>query len=105
MDRDNAVAYSSRMHALFQSLREDLGLPDLPIIFVQLGPDPHNPSYPYWSTIQAWQAAIGRAHPRRIEMVSAADLHAIPGNPFHLDLPSQITLGGRIADAMYQIMP
>jgi hypothetical protein len=77
MDRENAVAYSARMHALFQSIRQDLGLPDLPIVFVQLGPDPHNPSYPYWITIQAWQAAIGNAHPRNIEMVSAKDLRAI----------------------------
>jgi hypothetical protein len=103
MDRNNVELYSARMHVLFQAIRSDLGIPDLPIIFVQLGPDPHNQAYPYWYTIQAWQAAIGRAHPRRIGMVTAADLHAIPGNPFHLDLQSQIVLGGRIADAMYNL--
>jgi hypothetical protein len=103
MDRNNAMLYSAKMHALFQSIRADLGIPDLPIIFVQLGPDSHDPRYPYWPTIQSWQQAIASAAPPRIGMVSAKDLKAIPGNPFHLDQESQIILGGRIADAMYNL--
>jgi hypothetical protein len=39
-------------------------------------------------------------------MVTAEDLHAIsPANPHHLDQPSQLILGGRMADGMYQIVP
>ncbi len=39
-------------------------------------------------------------------MVSAEDLKAISlANPHHLNQQSQIILGGRMADAMYQIMP
>jgi hypothetical protein len=43
--------------------------------------------------------------PTGIEMVQAKDLTIMGlGNP-HLNQASQIILGGRMADAMYQIMP
>jgi hypothetical protein len=66
---------------------------------------PKDPRYPYWTTIQNWEQAIANGAPYGIEMVSAKDLKAIPGNPYHLDHATQITLGGRMADAMYQILP
>jgi Carbohydrate esterase, sialic acid-specific acetylesterase len=93
------------MHALFQSIRSDLGIPDLPIVFVKLGPMP-NAAHTYWNDIKAWQQSIADAQPPGIDMVDASDLKLIPGDQSgHLDQPSQITLGGRMADAMYQMMP
>jgi hypothetical protein len=39
-------------------------------------------------------------------MADASDLHALPApQNNHLDFNSQVILGGRLADAMYQIMP
>lgn len=105
-NRDNVVLYTQRMHAIFSAIRQDLGIPDLPIIFVQLGPNPHEPGFEYWHDLQVKQQSIADSEPPWIDMVTAEDLHAIsPANPHHLDQPSQIILGGRMADAMYQIMP
>ena len=100
----NVQRFSSRMHCLFSSVRADFNNLSLPIVFVQLGPDPQDPNYPYWTTIQNWQAAIAAAACPNTAMVSAKDLTAIPGNPYHLDQPSQLTLGGRMGNAMYQLL-
>ena len=101
-DHLNVILYDCRVHRLFQSLREDLGIPNLPIVFVKLGPDPG--WWPFWSSIQAWQQAIADAHPPGIAMADASDLHSLPaGQAVHLDTPSQVTLGTRMADAMYQL--
>jgi Carbohydrate esterase, sialic acid-specific acetylesterase len=51
-DRNNVLLYGQRMHALFSAVRQDLGIPDLPIIFVQIGPDPHYPGRIYWHDVQ-----------------------------------------------------
>jgi hypothetical protein len=108
-DTDTAAdvhAYGPRMHALFQAIRQDLGA-DLPIVFVQLGPhDPSNPAEPYWSSIQMVQQWIADGAPVGIEMVTAMDLSSAGSNsPHHLNTASQVILGGRMADMMYQIMP
>jgi Carbohydrate esterase, sialic acid-specific acetylesterase len=100
----NVKLYSPRMHTLFSSFRQDFGNPFLPIVFTQLGPNPNNPSYAYWGAIQIWQQAIANATWPNISMVTAKDLQPIPGNPYHLDATSQITLGGRMAQAMYQLL-
>jgi hypothetical protein len=105
VDRSNVLEYSQRMHALFSAVRQDLGIPDLPIIFVQLGPGPNDGSHPYWHDIQVYQQYIDDAQPDGIAMVSASDLQTISATNYHLNLQSQIILGGRLADMMYQIMP
>jgi hypothetical protein len=101
---DQVHEYGPRMHALFQAIRQDLGA-DLPIVYVQLGPDPHQPERPYWACIQTVQQWIADGAPTGIEMVQAKDLTIMGlGNP-HLNQASQIILGGRLADMMYQILP
>ncbi len=57
-DSNNVIAYSQRMHALFSAIRQDLGIPDLPIIFFQLGPNPHEPGFEYWYDIHMRQRYI-----------------------------------------------
>ena len=100
------ILYGPRMHTIFSAIRQDLDIPDLPIIFVQLGPNPHEPRFEFWHDVQVKQQSIADAEAPFLDMVTAEDLHAIsPANPHHLDQPSQIILGGRMADAMYQIMP
>jgi hypothetical protein len=42
---DDVHVYGPRMYALFNAVRQDLGVP---IVFVQLGPDPHWWARPYW---------------------------------------------------------
>ena len=101
INADMVHVYGSEMHTLFDAIEKDLGVP---IVFVQLGPDPHDPRMPYWSAIQTVQGWIAEGAPSFISMVSAKDLQAIPGNPYHLNQASQITLGGRLGDAMYQLL-
>jgi Carbohydrate esterase, sialic acid-specific acetylesterase len=105
VDRSNVLEYSQRMHVLFSNVRQDLGIPDLPIIFVQLGPGPNDGSHPYWHDIQVYQQYIDDAQPDGIAMVSASDLQTISATNYHLNQQSQIILGGRLADAMFQITP
>ena len=105
VDRENVLLYTRRMHALFSAIRQDLGIPDLPIVFVQLGPGPNDYSRPYWRDIQLRQQYIDDAQPDGIAMVSASDLQTISATNYHLNQQSQIILGGRLADMMYQIMP
>jgi Carbohydrate esterase, sialic acid-specific acetylesterase len=101
----DVALYTTRMHAFFNAVRQDLNLPNLPIVFVQLGPDPKSAGFPYWSQIQAWQARIISATPPNMAMVTASDLHSLTGaQNNHLDQASQIILGGRIAAAMNQLL-
>jgi len=60
-DPNTVLAYTQRMHVLFSAVRRDLGIPDLPIIFVQLGPGPNDGSRPYWHDIQVYQQYIADA--------------------------------------------
>jgi hypothetical protein len=103
VDRADVLEYSQRMHVLFSAVRQDLGLPDLPIIFVQLGPGPNDYSHPYWHDIQVYQQYIADAQPPGIAMVTAADLKILSPTDYHLNQQSQIILGARIADAMYNL--
>jgi hypothetical protein len=76
-DLNNVLLYTQRMHVLFTAIRQNLGIPNLPIIFVQLGPNPHEPGFEYWYDIQMRQQYIADAQPPWIDMVTAEDLHAI----------------------------
>src|SRR6266446_3444448 len=93
---ESAALYWTRQNQLFENFRKDLGIADLPIVFVQLGPDPQiQDTFPYWSTIQEVQQAIGNRHHSNTRMVAAMDLtYCIP---YHLDQKSQIILGRRMA--------
>jgi hypothetical protein len=100
---DDVHEYGPRMYVLFNAVRQDLGVP---IVFVQLGPDPHWYARPYWADIQIVQGWIGQGAPDWLKMVTAMDLSAA-GQPFpqeHLNQQSQIILGGRMADAMYLLL-
>ena len=100
-DRENVVLYTQRMHTLFNSICQDLEIPDLPIVFVQIGPNPNYPGRIFWRDVQVQQQQIANAHPTGIAMVP--NNNATYCIPYHLDQKSQIALGGRIAQAMYDL--
>jgi hypothetical protein len=105
-DADNVpdvIAYTQRMHALFTNVRIDLGIPELPIVFVKLGPNPHEAGYEYWYDIQMRQQYIADAKPPGIAMADASDLQAGTQSPHHLSQASMIILGARIAQKMYDL--
>jgi Carbohydrate esterase, sialic acid-specific acetylesterase len=104
-DSDTAAdlnAYGSQMYWLFHAIHQDLGVP---IVFVQLGPDPHEAGFPYWGMIQRVQTWISEAAPPWVSMVTAKDLScAGMPSPHHLNQASQIILGQRLGDAMYELL-
>jgi len=93
------VLYSQRMTALVQSFRDDLGQPDLPFCFVQIGgvvSDPDPDGIDGWNGIREAQRvwAAAQAH---VLMVSAIDLGL--DDAIHISTPDLKRLGRRMADA------
>lgn len=88
-------AYAARQTAMIANFRADLGIPDLPFIVTVLGPDP-GPSQPYWTDIQAIQAATTGT---KVGVADASDLTGLY-DALHLNTASQVTLGARMAAVM-----
>lgn len=93
----DAALYESRMTTLVQSFRADLGQPDLPFYYVQLGgfvtdPDPGLVSG--WNSVResqrTWQSSLSN-----VGMVSAIDCGLDDG--IHIDTAGLKTLGKRLA--------
>lgn len=93
----DAALYEARMTALVQSFRADLGRPDLPFYYVQLGgfvtdPDPGLVSG--WNRVResqrTWQGTLPS-----LGMVSAIDCGLDDG--IHIDTPGLKMLGRRLA--------
>jgi hypothetical protein len=84
-----------------RDFRADVGRPNLPVIYVQLGPDPHlDPQFTYWSNIQSAQLALSNTDPM-MKMVTASNLTPILTQPMHITGNSEIVLGVRIAKKYY----
>ena len=95
----DAALYEARMTALVRSFRADLGQPDLPFYYVQLGgfvtdPDPGLVSG--WNSVResqrTWQSGLPN-----VGMVSAIDCGLDDG--IHIDTAGLKTLGKRLAAA------
>ena len=93
----DAALYEARMTTLVQSFRADLGQPDLPFYYVQLGgfvtdPDPGLVSG--WNSVResqrTWQSSLSN-----VGMVSAIDCGLDDG--IHIDTAGLKTLGKRLA--------
>lgn len=74
-----------------QDLRRDIGKPDLPIIFAQLGPG----QGALWQAVQKQQASVRLPG---CVMIHTDDLKFNPGH-CHFDTASQMQIGRRFADA------
>lgn len=84
---------------LITKFRVEFGQLDLPVVAVSLGPNPSS-GYPMWAAMQGYISGMAGIS-KHLNVVSAADLSGISGDPVHLDQASQITLGHRLADAMH----
>jgi len=93
----DAALYEARMTALVESFRADLGQPDLPFYFVQLGPfvtDPDPSLVAGWNQVRESQRLLLGALPNA-GMVSAIDCGLDDG--IHIDTTGLKTLGRRLA--------
>ncbi len=93
----DAPLYEARMTELVQSFRADLGQPDLPFLFVQLGGWVADPSSNYvsgWNSVRESQRLLSEALPHA-GMVSAIDCGLDDG--IHIDTPGLKALGRRLA--------
>lgn len=93
----DAALYEARMTELVQSFRADLGRPELPFYYVQLGgfvtdPDPGLVSG--WNSVRETQRTWQTSLPN-IGMVSAVDCGLDDG--IHIDTPGLKALGKRLA--------
>ncbi len=93
----DAALYEARMTELVQSFRADLGQPDLPFYYVQLGgfiSDPFPESVSAWNRVRESQRTWQETLPS-VGMVSAIDCGLDDG--IHIDTPGLKTLGRRLA--------
>lgn len=90
-----AQLWPSAFAQFVADVRADLGMPDLPVVFSVIGPNPNN-------GITNWNALVGLQQamtlPANVGRVSANDLASIAGDPMHIDTASLVTLGVRFAN-------
>ena len=97
------AAYEEATVAFFRAVRRDLRAPALPIAIVQLARliAASDTDAPYWDTIRDAQ----RRMPRRLRhLLAVPALDLSHQDSIHLDEPSQITLGRRLAQAMRTLL-
>lgn len=83
-------------------VRVDLVLPDLPVVFAQLGPEPSgNWNYAAWGFLQAQQASISAP---KVSMIETKDLPELNINNVHLSAAGYEVAGYRFADAMNALL-
>ena len=87
--------WPERFGALVGNLRVDLGHPDLPVVFAQLGPLPQEDGVRQaWPSFKNRQAAIRLPH---VAMIRTDDLAM--ADEWHFDAPSYREIGRRFAGA------
>jgi hypothetical protein len=87
------------------AVRQDLGVPDLPVIYTRLGPEPDVVPFVNWGRMHLYQQGMAGALPAKVAMVNASDLAWKPFDKLHLTTASAVTLGRRYADAMHGLIP
>lgn len=81
------------------AIRSDLGEPELPVVFAQLGTNPDSADVPYWGLIKEQQASI---HLPMTAMIITDDLPLLDG--LHFTTDSYRIIGDRFSDAYWEIM-
>lgn len=96
--QENAESYETRLTQMFVDLRQDLGLPDLPIVVGQLGEFLTHEKYPYAATVRG---AIEHL-PAVMEGVGYADSKGLDhkGDALHFSADAEQEMGARFARAM-----
>jgi len=83
---------------MVSNLRNDLDIPNLPVVFAQIGPTPKQIS-PYWEIVKQRQAAVKA---KNVSMITTDDLATFDG--LHFDVPSYTIIGERFAAAMWSLL-
>lgn len=95
-----ANAWAGKFTQFVADIRSDTGKPNLPVVFVQIGPCSASflaarPDYPLLQTNQSKMVNINRC-----VMVPNLDTTLKPGDDVHLDTAGMKVVGQRCADAM-----
>lgn len=88
----SAESWADHFTWMVVALRQDLNLPDLPVLYTQLGHLPAGVSLPGWETVRQQQAQIILPN---VIMVPTADLPL--QTDFHFATPAQVAIGQRLA--------
>lgn len=88
--------WNNGVYQLIEGIRTAAGNDDLPILFVQLGPNP-NAGQTSWAQIQTWIGVM--AGMPNIAVVTASDTTCVDAPPVHRSVGAQVTLGHQLADA------
>lgn len=99
--KENAETYEARLTQMFTDLRQDLGLPDLPIVVGQLGEFLTTENYPYVETVRGAIEHVSAALPG----VGFADSKGLghKGDGLHFSADAERELGARFARAMREL--
>ncbi len=100
-NQKNAETYEARLTQMFKDLRQDLALPDLPIVVGQLGDFLSPDKYPH---VDAVRGAI-KHMPAVMPNVGYADSAGLgdKGDKLHFDADAEKTLGAHYAKAMQEL--
>ena len=86
--------WANRFIELIQSLRDDLNMPALPVIFAQIGPVPAEAAFAKWETVQAQQVSVQLP---LTAMITTDDLSL--QDELHFTADSYQIIGQRFAEA------
>lgn len=88
-------SWAAAFESFVRDLRKDLGAPDLPIVFAELGPQPTDGRFPAWERVKEQQRAVTIPGVARIR---TDDLSL--GDAVHFGLEGYEVIGKRFAEAM-----
>jgi len=99
--QENAETYGKRLTQMFKDLRQDLGMPDLPIVVGQLGEFLSPKKYPYVDTVRATIRNV----PSMVPNAGYADSAGLTdkGDKLHFTVGAQREFGTRYARAMLEL--
>ncbi len=99
--KENADTYEARLTRMLTDLRQDLGLPDLPVVVGQLGEFLTVEKYPYVETVRAAIEHVSVIMPN----VGYADSKGLghKGDRLHFSAEAERELGARFARAMLEL--
>lgn len=98
---DNAETYGARLSQMFKDLREDLGVPTLPIVVGQLGEFLRPEKHVYAGIVRSAIKQVSISCPA-VGFADAAGL-GDKGDKLHFSAEAEKTLGRRYAQAMQEV--
>lgn len=90
--------WAQRFSQLVADLRQDLGSPELPVVFAQIGSHTAPEAFIHWETVQAQQASVQLP---QVAMIRTDDLALLDG--VHYAAASYQEIGKRFAQAYWRL--